>query len=49
MNMHLHFVFRLVQTIGKCSCCWFINHPQNIQASNLPSIFRSLRKKEEEC
>lgn len=30
MNTSLHFVFRLVQTICKCSCCWFINHPQNI-------------------
>lgn len=48
MNKHLHFVFRLVQTIGKCSCCWFINHSQNIQPSDLPSVFSSLKEKEEE-
>lgn len=46
-HRHLHFVFRLVQPIGKCSCCGFINYPQHVQASDLPSIFGSLRRKGE--
>lgn len=47
MHRHLHFVLRLVQPIGKGSCCGLVDHPQHVQASDLPSVFGSLGREGE--
>lgn len=43
-SFNSHFVLRLVHAICQGSCCWFIDHSQNIQSSYLASILSGLWK-----
>lgn len=41
--INLHFILGFVQTISQSSSCGLIDHTQDVQTSNLTSIFGSLK------